>query len=42
MRQTPAIYDDPAYRAQHERLLNFTEVNIFEKWYARATAGAPR
>ena len=35
MRQTPAIYDDPAYRAQYERLLNFTEVNIFEKWYAR-------
>jgi hypothetical protein len=37
MRQTPAIYDDPAYRAQYERLLNFTEVNIFEKWYARGT-----
>ncbi len=35
MRQTPAIYDDPAYRAQYERLLHFTEVNIFEKWYAR-------
>ena len=35
MRQAPAIYDDPAYRAQYERLLNFTEVNIFEKWYAR-------
>ncbi len=35
MRQTPAVYDDPAYRAQYERLLNFTEVNIFEKWYAR-------
>ncbi len=35
MRQTPTIYDDPAYRAQYERLLNFTEVNIFEKWYAR-------
>lgn len=35
MRQTPAIYDDPSYRAQYERLLDFTEVNIFEKWYAR-------
>lgn len=35
MRQTPAIYDDPAYRARYERLLNFTEVDIFEKWYAR-------
>jgi hypothetical protein len=35
IRQAPALYDDPTYRAQYDRLLNFAEVNIFAKWYAR-------
>jgi hypothetical protein len=35
MRQTPAVYNDPKYRAQYDRLLNFAEVNVFEKWYRR-------
>jgi hypothetical protein len=37
MRQTAAVYNDPKYRAEYERLLNFAEVDIFEKWYARGT-----
>ncbi len=35
IRTTPALYADPAYRADYERLLAFTEVNIFDKWYTR-------
>ncbi len=35
MRDTPAVYDDPSYRTQYDRLLDFAEVNIFQKWYAR-------
>jgi hypothetical protein len=35
MRQTPAVYDDPKYRAQYDKLLAFAETNIFEKWYQR-------
>ena len=34
IRQGP-LYADPAYRAHYERLLRFSEINIFEKWYAR-------
>jgi hypothetical protein len=26
---------DPNYRAHYERLLRFSEINIFEKWYSR-------
>jgi hypothetical protein len=35
IRQTPALYDDPTYRARYDNLLGFAEVNIFEKWYSR-------
>ncbi len=35
MRDTPAIYDDPVYRARYDRLLAFAEVHIFDKWYTR-------
>jgi hypothetical protein len=35
MRQTPAVYDDPRYRAEYDRLVGFAEVNIFDKWYQR-------
>ncbi|MCP5108619.1 MAG: hypothetical protein GY950_34860 [bacterium] len=35
IRQTPALYENPAYRNQYKSLLDFTEVNIFEKWFAR-------
>ncbi|MBZ4420835.1 hypothetical protein [Myxococcus sp. RHSTA-1-4] len=35
IRETPALYANPAYRSQYERLLAFTEKNIFEKWFRR-------
>jgi hypothetical protein len=35
IRQTPQLYGNPTYRAQYERLLNFAEVNVFQKWYTR-------
>jgi hypothetical protein len=31
------VYGDPKYRAEYDRLLDFAEVNIFEKWYKRGT-----
>jgi len=35
MRDSPAIYGEAGYRARYQRLLQFAEVNIFEKWYTR-------
>jgi hypothetical protein len=35
MRESPVIYRDPGYRARYQRLLQFAEVDIFEKWYSR-------
>ncbi|WP_205519419.1 hypothetical protein [Pyxidicoccus caerfyrddinensis] len=35
IRETPTLYDDAAYRSRYERLLAFTEKNIFEKWFVR-------
>jgi len=35
MRTTPAVYQDPKYRARYDRLLEMAEVDIFEKWYTR-------
>jgi hypothetical protein len=35
IRETPALYSNPTYRSQYDRLLAFTERNIFEKWYKR-------
>ncbi len=35
MRETPELYNDPAYRTQYDHLLAFTETNIFEKWHQR-------
>lgn len=32
---TPALFNDPAYRTHYDRLLAFTERNIFEKWFTR-------
>jgi len=37
IRQTPELYYDPTYRAQYDALLEFSEVNIFEKWYSRSS-----
>jgi hypothetical protein len=34
IRESP-LYANPAYRAHYERLLWFSEINIFEKWYTR-------
>jgi hypothetical protein len=35
MRETPAVYADPKYRARYDRLLGLAEVDVFEKWYSR-------
>jgi hypothetical protein len=35
IRETPTLYSNPTYRSQYDRLLAFTEKNIFEKWYKR-------
>lgn len=35
IRETPELYNNPKYRSQYDRLLAFTERNIFEKWYRR-------
>ncbi|WPB81611.1 hypothetical protein KYC5002_21140 [Archangium violaceum] len=35
IRETPALYNNATYRAQYDRLLSFTEKNIFEKWFRR-------
>lgn len=35
IRETPALYSNPTYRSQYDRLLAFTERNMFEKWYRR-------
>ena len=38
MREAPAVYGNPEYRARYDRLLRFAEVHIFEKWYSAGTA----
>jgi hypothetical protein len=35
IRETPTLYSNPTYRSQYDRLLAFTERNMFEKWYRR-------
>jgi hypothetical protein len=35
IRETPALYGNATYRAQYDRLLAFTEKNMFEKWNKR-------
>jgi hypothetical protein len=35
MRQTPAVHTDPAYRDRYEKLRDFAEINVFEKWHNR-------
>ena len=35
IRETPELYTADVYRSQYERLLVFSEKNIFEKWYVR-------
>lgn len=35
IRETPQLYDNDAYRAQYHRLLEFSEKDIFEKWFQR-------
>jgi hypothetical protein len=35
IRETPELYNNANYRAQYDRLLAFTERNIFEKWLRR-------
>ncbi|WP_395835467.1 hypothetical protein [Cystobacter fuscus] len=35
IRETPALYDNARYRRQYEQLLEFSEKEIFEKWFQR-------
>ncbi|WP_233595213.1 MULTISPECIES: hypothetical protein [Corallococcus] len=35
IRETPELYAADVYRSQYERLLTFSEKNIFEKWFVR-------
>ncbi|MDY7230491.1 hypothetical protein [Hyalangium rubrum] len=35
IRETPALYTNTRYRSQYDRLLAFSELHIFEKWYRR-------
>jgi hypothetical protein len=35
MRDTPAVYGDPSYRARYDSLVEFAEIQMFDKWYAR-------
>jgi hypothetical protein len=35
IRETPSLYDNATYRAQYDKLLTFTERNIFDKWFNR-------
>jgi hypothetical protein len=35
IRQTPTLYNNPTYKNQYDRILAFTERNIFDKWYTR-------
>ena len=35
MQEDPAIRRDAGYHARYQRLLDFAEVHIFEKWYSR-------
>jgi hypothetical protein len=35
IRETPALYNNTGYRAQYQRLLEFSEIDIFEKWFQR-------
>jgi len=35
VKETPAVYDNPTYRAQYDKLVAFAETNIFEKWLTR-------
>ncbi|RKH38428.1 hypothetical protein [Corallococcus sicarius] len=36
IKETPALYGNATYRAQYDRLLAFTEKNMFEKWNKRS------
>jgi hypothetical protein len=35
IKQTPALYNNSTYRTQYDKLLAFTEANIWDKWYTR-------
>ncbi|RKG92499.1 hypothetical protein [Corallococcus terminator] len=35
IKETPALYNNSNYRAQYDKLLAFTERNMFEKWLKR-------
>ncbi len=35
MKQNPTVYNDAHYRAEYDKILAFTERNIWDKWYSR-------
>ncbi|WP_084736514.1 hypothetical protein [Cystobacter ferrugineus] len=35
IRETPELYDNARYRGQYQHLLEFSEIDIFEKWFQR-------
>ncbi|WNG39982.1 hypothetical protein F0U61_44595 [Archangium violaceum] len=35
IRETPELYNNATYRAQYDKLLAFSEKNMFEKWFKR-------
>jgi hypothetical protein len=38
LRDAPAVYADPRYRARYDRLLAFAETDVFAKWFSRGPA----
>jgi hypothetical protein len=35
IKETPALYSNPIYKPYYDSILEFSEVNIFDKWYER-------
>jgi len=35
MKENGRVHQNPGYQTRYQRLLNFAEVNVFEKWYSR-------
>jgi hypothetical protein len=42
MKQNSTVYNDPHYRAEYDKILAFTERNIWDKWYHRGLSNLYR
>ncbi len=42
MKQNADVYNDPHYRAEYDKILAFTEKNIWDKWYKRGLSNLYR